>query len=105
MPEGYEGPVAFQTGWESRIVPKVKGADYHYALGEFQSQESGVYYTDSNGKGVVRASTAIYDYYNFNSTDPHWHIHPSDLGLMHRAGWAQNFDTIGVETPRSVPVQ
>lgn len=48
-----------------------------------------------NGTYSVDARTSIFDYYNFETTDQKPWPQASDLNKLHRAGWAQNFDTIG----------
>ncbi|MBF9315608.1 hypothetical protein [Mycobacteroides chelonae] len=102
MPPGYEGPVAFQsdyTSLKSDGTPARPGAtknpDWFAALGTFSYQSSGVALQSGNGTYSVDARTSIFDYYNFETTDQKPWPQASDLNKLHRAGWAQNFDTIG----------
>ncbi|WJR33385.1 hypothetical protein P3F83_23540 [Mycobacteroides immunogenum] len=105
MPPGYEGPVAFQSGYGSvdgnRARPDwSKNTDWFAALGSFSYQTSGVAMPNGNGTYDVSSQTNVYDYFNFDTTDPAWHPQVSDLNKLHRAGWAQNFETFGTSSPQ-----
>lgn len=102
MPPGYDGPVAFQSDYTSLKADgtparpdKFKNPDWWAAVGTFSYQTSGVATPNGNGTYSVNSQTSIYDYYNFETTDEHPWPQASDLNKMHRAGWAQNFDTTG----------
>jgi len=106
MPDGYKGPVAFQTEWTSFRPSATHDPDYWAGLGRFSSQESGVVYTDSKGVATLATKTSIYDYYNWDTTDPKPWPQASDLGRLDRAGMAQNFDSVGSDTTyRKAPVR
>ncbi len=105
MPPGYEGPVAFQSGYGSvdgnRARPDwSKNTDWFAALGSFSYQSSGVAMPNGNGTYEVSSQTSIYDYFNFETTDQHPWPQASDLNSLHRAGWAQNFETFGTSSPQ-----
>ncbi|WP_100465972.1 hypothetical protein [Mycobacteroides abscessus] len=105
MPPGYEGPVAFQSGYGSvdgdPARPKAaSNPDWFAALGSFSYQTSGVAMPNGNGTYDVSSQVNIYDYYNFETTDQHPWPQPSDLNNLHRAGWAQNFETFGTSSPQ-----
>lgn len=105
MPRGYEGPVAFQSGYGSvdgnRARPDwSKNTDWFAALGSFSYQTSGVAVPNGNGTYDVSTQTSIYDYFNFETTNKNPWPQPSDLNNLHRAGWAQNFETFGTSSPQ-----
>lgn len=108
MPAGYTGPVAFQSGWTSTAAdggPARPGAksnpDWLAAMGTFSYQSSGVATPSANGTYSVAAQSSVYDYYNWDSTDKKWYPQASDLNTLHRAGWAQNFETAGTSTTQT----
>jgi len=69
-------------------------------VGTFSYQSSGIATPTSEGNYTVSSRTSIYDYYNYETTDPNKFGLPqaSDLNNLHRAGWAQNFDTVGTSS-------
>lgn len=102
MPPGYKGPVAFQsdyTNLKSDGTParpdKFNNPDWFAAMGTFSYQTSGIATPTADGHYSVAARTSVYDYYNFDTTDPHPWPQVSDLNNLQRAGWAQNFETVG----------
>jgi len=105
MPAGYNGPVAFQTGY-ANVKPDGTPArpdsssnpDWWATLGTFSYQSSGIATPSGDGHYGIAARTSIYDYYNFDSTDRHPWPQASDLNDLHRAAWAQNFTTTGTSS-------
>ncbi|GAB09269.1 hypothetical protein GOARA_036_00010 [Gordonia araii NBRC 100433] len=95
MPEGYDGPIAFQSDWasgeDSYRPSKTKNPDLWAALGTFTLQSSGVATPESDGSVSITYKTSIYDYYNWNPDDQL----TSGLNELHKAGMAQNFETFG----------
>ncbi|MGC4933269.1 hypothetical protein ACLQ3C_06260 [Gordonia sp. DT30] len=108
MPNGYDGPVAFQSQWQ--VNPGFRAdatahPDYWAALGTFSYQTSGVYMPHLGGAGVgpgeLTYQTSIYDYYNWDTTKKSPSEQYSDLNDLHRAGWAQNYEVTGTSSPHS----
>lgn len=110
MPAGYKGPVAFQSDYTSLASDGTvarptnsSNPDWKNALGTFSYQASGIATPTEHGNYSIAARTSIYDYYNFETTDPNRYglPQPSDLNMLHRAGWAQNFDTVGTSSTQT----
>ncbi|TDH56698.1 hypothetical protein E2F47_06095 [Mycobacterium eburneum] len=105
MPAGYKGPIAFQSDYTNQRSDgtmarpdKYTNPDWFAAMGTFSYQTSGVATPTADGHYSVAAKTSVYDYYNFETTDPHPWPQVSDLNKLQRAGWAQNFDTVGTSS-------
>ncbi len=107
MPAGYKGPVAFQSDYSntrpdgSPARPSLtSNPDWWATVGTFSYQSSGIATPTSEGNYTVSSRTSIYDYYNYETTQPNRSGYPqaSDLNNLHRAGWAQNFDTVGTSS-------
>lgn len=112
MPDGYDGPVAFQSAWNPdgegyRADPK-QHPDYWAALGTFSYQTSGVYMPNLGGAGTgpgeLTYQTSIYDYYNWDTTKKSPSEQYSDLNDLHRAGWAQNYEVTNTSSPQTLAV-
>lgn len=113
MPDGYRGPVAFQSAWNPdgdqgfRADPK-QHPDYWAALGTFSYQTSGVYMPNLGGAGAgpgeLTYQTSIYDYYNWDTTKKSPSEQYSDLNDLHRAGWAQNYEVTNMSSPQTLAV-
>lgn len=110
MPAGYRGPVAFQSDYTSQQPDgsparptNSSNPDWKNTLGTFSYQSSGIATPTAGGQYAVAARTSIYDYYNYETTDPNRYglPQPSDLNMLHRAGWAQNFDTVGTSSTQT----
>lgn len=110
MPDGYKGPVAFQSDYTSQQPDgsparptNSSNPDWKNTLGTFSYQASGIATPTLDGHYAVAARTSIYDYYNYETTDPNRYglPQPSDLNMLHRAGWAQNFDTVGTSSTQT----
>lgn len=114
MPDGYRGPVAFQSAWNPdgdqgfRADPK-QHPDYWAALGTFSYQTSGVYMPNLGGAGAgpgeLTYQTSIYDYYNWDTTKKSPSEQYSDLNDLHRAGWAQNYEVTNTSSPQTSMVR
>ncbi|MDL9937314.1 hypothetical protein QSJ18_11210 [Gordonia sp. ABSL1-1] len=109
LPEGYKGPVVFQSRYGQAYGPEgaqVPGSyrspdrDLEYSLGTFSLQSSGIAVPGDGGGYDLQYQTSIYDYYNFDPPKTGW-----QLNAMHRTGMAQNFDTIGTSSPRFTSVR
>lgn len=94
MPEGYTGPVAFQSDYDGSYTPDwAEHPDWFFALGTFTYQTSGVAMPSESGNFSIAAQTTVYDYYNFDAR--------GKLGMLNdlnRAGWARTFDTTGTSS-------
>ncbi|OHT85276.1 hypothetical protein [Mycobacteroides saopaulense] len=110
MPPGYTGPIAFQTDYSARMdgkpvrPDKIDNPDWFATVGTFSYQVSGVATPTGNGNYSIAAQTSVYDYFNFDTTDPKPWPQASDLNKLHRAGngWGQNFETFGTSNPYHV---
>lgn len=98
MPEGYKGPVAFQSEYDGSYTPEwTEHPDWFFALGTFTYQTSGVAMPSDTGNYNIAAQTTVYDYYNFDAR--------GRLGMLNdlnRAGWARTFDTTGTSSTQWV---
>ncbi|MEZ0366128.1 hypothetical protein ACAG26_20850 [Mycobacterium sp. pUA109] len=108
MPPGYTGPVAFQSDYTNRQPDgsyarpsNSSNPDWKNTLGTFSYQTSRIAMPNAEGNYSVAARTSVYDYYNFETTDPSFLPQVSDLNMLDRAGWAQNFDTTGISSIRT----
>lgn len=106
MPPGYTGPVAFQGQYGGQDPDvgfyrpdTLRETDYLAALGTFSLQSSGVAVPGQHGGHELTTNTSIYDYYNFDPGRP-----DGEYNDLHRAGVAQNFDTLGTSTPQQTHV-
>lgn len=94
MPDGYTGPVAFQSDYDGSYTPEwSEHPDWFFALGTFTYQSSGVAMPSDTGNYNIAAQTTIYDFYNFDQRGKF-----GMLNDLNRAGWARTFDTTGTSS-------
>ena len=91
---GHTGPFAFSSEWRSFDVSR-SNEDWFLAMHSFDFQVSGVAVPTGDGRWDITYRVSIFDYYNWEPTDDHFWMEPSDANKLHRAGWAQNFDVTG----------
>lgn len=94
-------PIPFDSGWQGFYLTKEASQDWFYAMGGIQYAVSG-YLVVSPGDPPsveVHSSTHVFDRYNWDEgkkvTIGGIDIHDKDMGELHTAGLAQEYDMRG----------
>lgn len=107
--EDYDNPTTFQSKWGSFTITKELSGDWFFAMGSIRLAASGAVITREPAEGaeptvVVEYKVHLYDRYNWDEGKSveiaGVTIHDKDMGELHTAGLAREYDIEGTSDVR-----